>query len=314
MYVPQARLSDGLSALVASKMPTVWVIRTQGPAQISRAAQEALRTATGLPVTDVHTMEQLVTLSVSRQRLHMLLMTVFGGAALLLAAVGVFGLMAYAVAQRTQEIGIRLAMGGAPSSVGLMICRDGLRVIAIGLAAGLGAAFFLAKFLASTLFGVTAHDPAVFVAIPILLALVALAAIAIPALRASRLSPVDALRYPSSQRSETSSYSKPFPKIRSDVGGQLNAQLRFTCVSAPCLSTQFRVAFTAVVCRTQLGRLTFCAAVLAPTKLRSAMLVVGNAAPPPVIAHSLKVVVLAAPEPMPPDGVTTIGEALPLVA
>lgn len=194
MYVPQAQLSDGLSALVASKMPTVWVIRTQGPAQISRAAQEALRIATGLPVTDVHTMEQLVSLSVSRQRLHMLLMTVFGGAALLLAAVGVFGLMAYAVAQRTQEIGIRLAMGGAPSSVGLMICRDGMRVIAIGLAAGLGAAYFLAKFLASTLFGVTAHDPAVFVAIPILLALVALAAIAIPALRASRLSPVDALR------------------------------------------------------------------------------------------------------------------------
>jgi putative ABC transport system permease protein len=109
----------------------------------------------------------------------MLLMTVFGGAALLLAEVGGFGLMAYAVAQRTQEIGIQLAMGGAPSCVSLMICRDGMRVLAVRL----DAAFFLAKSMASSLFGVTAHDPAVFVAIPILLALVALAAIAIPALR-----------------------------------------------------------------------------------------------------------------------------------
>jgi putative ABC transport system permease protein len=195
MYVPQAQLSDALGKLVAAKLPTVWVIRTQGAqASVAKAAQAALRTSTGLAVTDVRTMPQVIALSVARQRLHRLLMTLFGGSALLLAAIGVFGLLAFSVQQRRQEIGIRMAVGAAPGDVGRMICRDGMRVIVPGLTGGLIAAYFLANWLQSMLFGVDAHDLVVFFSIPTVLMLVALTALAIPALRASRINPVDALR------------------------------------------------------------------------------------------------------------------------
>jgi putative ABC transport system permease protein len=139
-------------------------------------------------------MPQVVALSVARQRLHRLLMTLFGGSALLLAAVGVFGLIAFAVQQRSQEIGLRMALGAAPSRVARMVCREGMRVIALGLVGGLIAAYFLANGLQSMLFGIDAHDLVIFFSIPTLLMLVALSALAIPALRASRLNPVDALR------------------------------------------------------------------------------------------------------------------------
>ncbi|HEX5421317.1 MAG TPA: ABC transporter permease [Gammaproteobacteria bacterium] len=195
MYVPEAQLPDALSALVVSSLPTTWVVRTRGnPESVSRAVQEALRRATGLPVTDVRTMRAIVSLSVSRQRLYRLLMSVFAGSALLLAAIGIFGLMAYAVQQRTREIGIRLALGAAPVHLRGTVIRQGMLLVGGGIAAGLAAAYCLASVLASLLFGVRAHDPIVFVAIPIVLTVVALAAMAVPAVRASRVDPLESLR------------------------------------------------------------------------------------------------------------------------
>jgi ABC-type antimicrobial peptide transport system permease subunit len=140
-------------------------------------------------------MEDVVSLSVSRQRFNMVVMTVFGGAALLLAAIGVFGLIAYSVQHRTQEIGIRLALGAETHRVQNMVVFQGMRITAVGIGVGLIAAWGLAQVLAGFLFGVEARDPLVFVTVPIALGLVALAAVWIPARRASRVDPQVALRY-----------------------------------------------------------------------------------------------------------------------
>ena len=195
MYVPQAQMPDALNALNLSITPMSWVVRTAvAPASISATIQEELRAATGLPVTDVQTMEDIVSISTSRQRVNMLLMSVFGGAALLLAAIGIYGLMAYSVQQRTQEIGIRVAMGAEAGRVRSMVIRQGMLLVVVGLGAGLLAAYFLANVLASVLFDVEPRDPLVFVTVVAVLATIALAAVAVPAARASRVDPVEALR------------------------------------------------------------------------------------------------------------------------
>jgi ABC-type antimicrobial peptide transport system permease subunit len=195
MYVPHAQLPNALSTLVASSLPTNWVVRTQGDAPgVLRAVQDELRLVTRSPTTDVRTIEDVVSLSVSRHRLHMLLISVFAGSALLLAAVGVFGVLAYAVQQQTKDIGIRMALGAREGQIKSMVLRRGASLIAIGGAIGIVVAFFLSRLLAAVLFGVEPHDPAVFVAVPAILGLVGAVAIFLPAHWASRLNPLDALR------------------------------------------------------------------------------------------------------------------------
>jgi len=196
MFVPQAQVADEANALNVRLAPMAWVVRTrQAPATLSSAIQEQLREVTGLPVSDVRTMNEVVSKSVSRQRFNMLLMTIFGASALLLAAIGIYGLMAYSVEQRTQEIGIRLALGADSSAVRNMVVLEGMALVLIGVALGIAASFGLTRFLAAFLFGVNVRDALAFTAIPLALACVSLAAIWLPALRASRLDPVQALRY-----------------------------------------------------------------------------------------------------------------------
>jgi putative ABC transport system permease protein len=121
-------------------------------------------------------------------------MSVFGGCALLLAAIGIYGLMAYSVEQRTQEIGIRLALGAQASEVKNMVVKQGMVLALVGVVIGLGAAFGLARLITTFLFGVTAKDPLVFAGVPVLLAAVALLAVWLPARRASKVDPLIALR------------------------------------------------------------------------------------------------------------------------
>jgi ABC-type antimicrobial peptide transport system permease subunit len=156
--------------------------------------QTELRQTTGLPVSDVRSMDDVVSRSISRQRFNMLLMTVFGASALLLAAIGIYGLMAYSVEQRTQEIGIRLALGAESGIVRRMILAQGMRLAVIGVAVGLVAAFGLARLIGTMLYGVTARDPLVFVAMPLTLTAVALVGVWLPARRAVKVDPVIALR------------------------------------------------------------------------------------------------------------------------
>jgi putative ABC transport system permease protein len=139
-------------------------------------------------------MEEIGARSTARSDFNMLLLTIFAGSALLLAAIGIYGLMAYSVQQRTQEIGIRLALGADALRVRNMILFQGMSVALIGVVIGLASAFGLTRVIASFLFGVTARDPAVFVAVPVLLVAVAMFGIWFPARRAARVDPVIALR------------------------------------------------------------------------------------------------------------------------
>ena len=140
MYIPQAQVTDGANALNVGITPVAWVVRTRGePYAVSGAVQEVLRGVTGLPVSEVRSMEDIVSRSISRQRFNVLLMGVFGAAALLLAAIGIHGLMAYSTTQRTQEIGIRMALGAEARQVRGMVIAQGMRLVLIGVGIGLGA-------------------------------------------------------------------------------------------------------------------------------------------------------------------------------
>jgi predicted lysophospholipase L1 biosynthesis ABC-type transport system permease subunit len=196
MYMPQAQEPDALNALMQASGAMAWVVRTSGaPESVSNTVQNIVRQETGVPVTTVQNMADIVSVSTSRQRLNMLLMTTFGVAALALAAIGIYGLMAYSVQQRTQEIGIRLALGAQPKQVRASVIGQGMVLVGVGLAVGIAAALFLARFIAAVLYGVTAHDVLVFVGVPLVLGVAAFAAVAIAAQRASRVDPLDALRY-----------------------------------------------------------------------------------------------------------------------
>jgi predicted permease len=196
MFIPQAQVPDAANALNLGITPLSWVIRTSvAPASLAAPAQEQLRQATGLPVSDIEPMTSVVSSSISRQRFNMLLMAVFAGSALLLAAIGIYGLMAYSVEQRTQEIGIRLALGAEASDVRRMILFQGMQLAVAGVLIGVLSALGLTRFITTLLFGVQERDPAIFVGIPVVLAAVALIAVWLPALRASRVDPITALRY-----------------------------------------------------------------------------------------------------------------------
>jgi predicted permease len=196
MYIPQAQVPDAANALNVRLAPFAWVVRTEVESgAMTTAVQEQLRQATGLPVSDVRSMSEVVSLSTSREQFNMWLMTVFGCSALLLAAIGIYGLMAYAVEQRRQEIGIRLALGAEAAHVRRMVVVQGMRLAIAGIVIGLAAAFYLARWITTLLFAVTARDPLVFAGVPVLLTLVALLAVWLPAARASRVDPIIALRY-----------------------------------------------------------------------------------------------------------------------
>jgi putative ABC transport system permease protein len=148
----------------------------------------------GTPVSDVESMRSMVDRSAARQRFATLLLALFAGVALALGVVGIYGVMSYAVAQRQREIGIRMALGASPDDARFMVLREGLGMAAIGIAAGLPAAVFAARLLGGLLVGVKPTDPATFVAVPLLLAAVALLASYLPARRATLVDPTVALR------------------------------------------------------------------------------------------------------------------------
>jgi predicted permease len=196
MYVPQAQVPDALNALNLRITPMAWVVRTRtDPYRLSGAIQEQLRQASGLPVSDVRSMDDVMARSSSRQRFNMLLMTIFAGSALLLAAIGIYGLMAYSVQQRTGEIGIRMALGAEAEQVRRLVVVQGMRLAVIGMVVGLAAALGLTRLITSVLFGVQPRDPAIFIGIPLLLAAVSFVAVWVPARRASGVDPLAAIRY-----------------------------------------------------------------------------------------------------------------------
>ncbi len=196
MIVPDSQVLDAMTALNAKIVPLRWAVRTHGdPKVLSAAIAEQLRQASeGFPVSHIRTMEEIVSRTTSRQSFNMMLLTIFGAIALVLAAIGIYGLIAYSVQQRTQEIGIRMALGADRGVIRKMVVWDGMRLTLIGMVVGIGASFGLTRLIASFLFGVKTWDPTAFIAVPVVLASVALLAVWLPAMRAARVEPMMALR------------------------------------------------------------------------------------------------------------------------
>lgn len=196
MYIPIAQMPDGETALNSKFAPVYWIVRTrENPFTVLPSVRAALLEASGdLAVAHVRSMEEVEARNIARQRFNMVLLTIFGLSGLLMAAIGVYGVMSYSVQQRTQEMGVRMALGAQTWHLRRMVIGQGMVLALLGVAAGVGGAFWLTRFLASFLFGVKAWDPVAFVATPLLLCCVALLAVWIPARRATRVDPMTALR------------------------------------------------------------------------------------------------------------------------
>ena len=197
MYVPFAQVNDGIIALNNRIIPVTWVVRTKlQPFSLSADVQRELREASGgLPVAHIRSMQQVVGESTARNDFYMTLLTIFAGVALALAAIGVYGLMAYSVQQRTQEIGVRMALGASPQQVRRMVVIQGMQLALVGVVIGVASALGLTRLMSSLLYGVKPWDPITIALVAVLLSGVTLLATYLPARRASRVDPMVALRY-----------------------------------------------------------------------------------------------------------------------
>jgi len=195
-FEPLAQVPDGIMALTNQLVPVNWVIRTAGDplAMAERIRRETLTASGGVPMAEPRLLEQVLGDSIARQRFTMTVLGVFAGMAMLLGAIGLYGVISYSVAQRTRELGIRAALGAARSDLARLVVTQGMWLVGIGLALGLIAALGLTQFLKGMLYGVTAFDPRVMASVTALLAAVALVACSLPACRAARIDPVIALR------------------------------------------------------------------------------------------------------------------------
>jgi putative ABC transport system permease protein len=195
--LPITQTSDTMTAILSRNLPLIWVIRTRtDPYSLSSDIQRELRIASGgLPLGRIRPMAQIVADSTERNRFDMILLGIFAGVALLISAIGVYGLMAYAVQHRTHEIGVRIALGARPHDVLRMILFDGGRLVLWGILFGVLGALALTPFLNSLLYGVTPTDPEIFSVAVFLLGAVALLAIYIPGRRATKVDPAVTLRW-----------------------------------------------------------------------------------------------------------------------
>jgi putative ABC transport system permease protein len=197
MYIPQSQMPDGLIKLANNLIPLSWALRSAGnPLALRAAIEREFRAIDGLmPVGRERLMEQVMADGISRDRFTMLLLSIFAGVALLLAAIGIYGLISYSVDQRLQEIGVRMALGAGRPQLLRLVVSHGFKLAAAGVVLGLAIAYGLTRVLASLLFGVKAADPLTFGSVALILVLIALTATWFPARRAAAVEPVEALRY-----------------------------------------------------------------------------------------------------------------------
>jgi putative ABC transport system permease protein len=196
VYVPGAQVSDALTRLANGVIPPRWIIKTSAPLSslTSVVQKEFLAVDAQLPVARVRSMEDLIAQSIARQNFNMLLLTIFGAIALLLAAVGVYGIMSYSVEQATHDISVRLALGADRRDIFSLVVGQGMKLTAAGLLGGTAAAFAASRLLAKMLYGVKPNDPATYAAVVTVLGMIAFVACYLPARRAMRVDPVNALK------------------------------------------------------------------------------------------------------------------------
>jgi putative ABC transport system permease protein len=196
MYVPIAQLSDGFVAFANSVIPITWIVHTKLP--LARLTEELrkqfLSIDDHLAVASVRTLSEINAASLARERISMNMLAVFSAIALLLAAVGIFGLMSHSVQQRTHEFGVRLSLGATPGNILKLILVEALKLTTAGVILGVLGAFGLTRLLSSLLFGVRSTDPATFIVVSAILGVIACLAACIPARRAIAVNPVIALR------------------------------------------------------------------------------------------------------------------------
>jgi predicted permease len=194
-YLAVRQIPDKFVPLIGSNLSMV--ARTHGSplAQIGSIRRTLHQLNSSSAVYNMETVDEIISNSLSSRRFSMILMGVFAALALLMASIGIYGVISYLTSQRTHEIGIRMALGAGKSDVLVMVVRQGLKVVLVGVAIGIAGALVLTRFLASLLFGVRPTDPLTFTAVSLILIAVALLACYIPARRASKIDPMVALRY-----------------------------------------------------------------------------------------------------------------------
>jgi putative ABC transport system permease protein len=187
-YVPYTQRPDRMHS------PTIVLKSTGDPALLVTAMRERIRALDSDVPSSITPFETLVLASVADRRFTMLVLSAFGGFALFLAAVGIYGVLAYTVNRRTREIGVRMALGAERGRVMAMVLRDGMQAVLPGIAVGVVGALFLSRLIAGLLYGVAPSDPVTFGVVVVVLALVTLAASLVPARRATKVDPMVAIR------------------------------------------------------------------------------------------------------------------------
>jgi len=195
LYFPFMQLPDSVMALAPMGMGAVVRSRGPQPGLIDSIRHSVQQVNSEQVVAGAQTMNELISISLASQRFSMILLGAFAGLALILSSIGIYGVVSYLVGQKTREIGIRIALGAQRSDVLRLVLGDGAKMVAVGLAVGLAAAFGLTRLMANMLFGVSTIDPLTFACVAAVLSSVALAACYIPARRAMRVDPMVALRY-----------------------------------------------------------------------------------------------------------------------
>jgi len=195
-YVPVSQVADPLIKLTNGVIPASWIVKASATTQglVPLIQKEFMSVGGQLPVAKVQSMEQVISKSIAQQNFNMLLLGIFGAIALLLAAIGIYGLMSYSVEQGAHDIGVRLALGAARKDILSMVVSSGMKLAAIGLSLGVIGSFWAARLLTRMLFGVKPTDPTTYAVVILTLATVAFLACYLPARRAMRVDPIIALR------------------------------------------------------------------------------------------------------------------------
>jgi putative ABC transport system permease protein len=196
VYVPMSLMSNALTVSMNRWFLASCLVRTEGPVNLSASLRDAVRRVDPqMPVASIRPVAEVVNASIASQRFIVLLMGVFAGLAFLMASVGIYGLLSYQVSQRTNEMGIRIALGAQPQDILKLIIGQGLLLTLIGICLGIVIAFAVTRVITSLLFGVSATDPLTFIGIPVLFTVVAFIACYFPARRATKVDPAVALRH-----------------------------------------------------------------------------------------------------------------------